>query len=86
LDPDADTGMLEGLESELRRRFREEPEGNLMHVLEDSFSNSVQVTRGKGYLAESVETGVEELMRIMWSRRSGSGFRSWRGGRRFRCK
>jgi hypothetical protein len=64
LDPDADTGMLEGLESELRRRFEQEPDGNLMHVLEDSFSNSVQVTRAKGYLAESVETGVEELMRM----------------------
>jgi hypothetical protein len=64
LDPEADTGMLEGLESELRRRFLEEPEGNLMHVLEDSFSNSVQMTRGKAYLAESIETGVEELMRM----------------------
>jgi hypothetical protein len=64
LDPEADTGMLEGLESELRRRFQQEPDGNLMHVLEDSFSNSVQMTRAKGYLAESVETGVEELMRL----------------------
>ena len=64
LDPEADTGMLEGLESELRRRFEQEPDGNLMHVLEDSFSNSVQVTRAKGYLAESIETGVEELMRM----------------------
>ena len=64
LDPEADTAMLEGLESELRRRFQEEPDGNLMHVLEDSFSNSVQMTRGKAYLAESIETGVEELMRM----------------------
>ena len=64
LDPDADTEQLEGLESELRRRFEQEPEGNLMHVLEDSFSTSVQVTRAKGYLAESVEAGVEELMRM----------------------
>ena len=64
LDPEADTGMLEGLESELRRRFQAEPDGNLMHVLEDSFSNSVQMTRGKAYLAESVEAGVEELMRM----------------------
>ena len=64
LDPEADTGMLEGLESELRRRFESEPDGNLMHVLEDSFSNSVQVTRAKAYLAESMETGVEELMRM----------------------
>lgn len=64
LDPDADTGMLEGLESELRRRFAEEPQGNLWHVLEDSFSNSVQMTEAKGYLAESLEAGVEELMRL----------------------
>jgi hypothetical protein len=56
--------MLEGLESELRRRFQQEPKGNLMHVLEDSFSNSVQMTRAKAYLAESIETGVEELMRM----------------------
>lgn len=64
LDPEADTELLEGLEGELRRRFEQEPDGNLMHVLEDSFSTSVQVTRAKGYLAESVEAGVEELMRM----------------------
>ena len=70
LDPDADVGMLEGLESELRGRFEAEAQdgasGNrsLMHVLEDSFSNSVQVTRAKAYLAESVDAGVEELMRM----------------------
>jgi hypothetical protein len=70
LDPDADVGMLEGLEGELRRRFEAERTGeeegvrSLMHVLEDSFSNSVQVTRAKAYLAESVDAGVEELMRM----------------------
>jgi hypothetical protein len=40
------------------------PDQGLMHVLEDSFSNSVQVTRAKAYLAESLESGVEELMRM----------------------
>ena len=70
LDPDADVEMLEGLESELLRRFEGERLGetngsrSLMHVLEDSFSNSVQVTRAKAYLAESVDAGVEELMRM----------------------
>lgn len=64
LDPEADTAMLEGLEAELKRRFEAEPEGNLFHVLEDSFSNSVQMTRGKAYLAESMDAGVAELMRI----------------------
>jgi hypothetical protein len=64
LDADADIAMLEGLEAELRRRFLAEPEGNLFHVLEDSFSNCVQMTTAKAYLAESMEAGVEELMRM----------------------
>jgi DUF3037 family protein len=64
LDPEADIGMLEGLESELRRRFQNEPEGNLFHVLEDSFSNCVQMTTAKAFLVESMESGVEELMRL----------------------
>ena len=68
LDPEADTEMLEALEAELRRRFLAESEsateGNLMHVLEDSFSNCVQMSESRGYLAESVEAGIEELMRL----------------------
>jgi hypothetical protein len=64
LDPDADTAYLEGLEIELRRRFEAEPEGNLMHVLRDSFSNCVQVTRPRGFLVESFDSGLEELMRL----------------------
>src|SRR5579863_981173 len=36
LDPNADTALLEGMETELRRRFVEEPEGNLMRLLEES--------------------------------------------------
>ncbi len=64
LDPEADTEMLEALEAELRRRFAAEPEGNLMHVLEDSFSNCVQMSESRGYLVESVEAGIEELMRL----------------------
>jgi hypothetical protein len=64
LDPEADTEMLEALEAELRRRFATEPEGNLMHVLEDSFSNCVQMSESRAYLAESVEAGMDELMRL----------------------
>ena len=62
--PEADIGMLEGLEGDLRRRFAQEPAGNLMRLLQDSFSNSVQITESKAYLAESVEAGLEELMRL----------------------
>ena len=32
LDPDADTALLEGMESELRRRLQQEPGGRLMRI------------------------------------------------------
>jgi hypothetical protein len=64
LDPDADTALLEGMESELRRRFREEPDGDMMRRLAESLSLSVQMTESKAYLAESLPAGVEELMRL----------------------
>ena len=64
LDPEADTALLEGMESELRRRFQEEPDGNLMRLLGESLSLSVQMTEAKAYLAESLPAGMEELMRL----------------------
>jgi hypothetical protein len=64
LDPEADTALLEGMESELRRRFEAEPEGNLMRLLTESLSLSVQMTEPKAYLAESLPAGMEELMRL----------------------
>ncbi|HXR38858.1 MAG TPA: DUF3037 domain-containing protein [Terracidiphilus sp.] len=64
LDPEADTALLEGMESELRRRFAAEPDGNLMRLLKESLSLSVQMTEAKAYLAESIPAGVEELMRL----------------------
>jgi Protein of unknown function (DUF3037) len=64
LDPDADTALLESMESELRRRFVAEPDGNLMRLLNESLSLNVQMTEPKGYLAESLPAGLEELMRL----------------------
>jgi hypothetical protein len=64
LDPEADTALLEGMESELRRRFQAEPDGSLMKLLTESLSLSVQMTEAKAYLAESIPAGVEELMRL----------------------
>jgi len=64
LDPEADTALLEGMESELRRRFQEQPEGDLMRRLNESLSLSVQMTEPKAYLAESLPAGMEELMRL----------------------
>jgi hypothetical protein len=64
MDPDVDTALLEGMESELRRRFEAEPDGSLMRLLSESLSLSVQMTEPKAYLAESLPAGVEELMRL----------------------
>ncbi len=64
LDPDADTALLECMESELRRRLAEEGEGRLMRLLDESLSLSVQMTESRAYLAESPIAGIEELMRL----------------------
>jgi hypothetical protein len=64
LDPEADTALLEGMESELRRRFETEPDGRLMQLLSESLSLNVQLTEPKAYLAESLPAGMEELMRL----------------------
>jgi len=64
LDPEADTGLLEGMESELRMRFEAEPDGNLMRLLSEALSLSVQMTEPKAYLAESLPAGMEELMKL----------------------
>jgi hypothetical protein len=64
IDPDADFSLLEAMESELRRRFQAEPDGDLMRLLKESLSLSVQMTEAKAYLAESLPAGMEELMRL----------------------
>jgi len=64
LDPEADTALLEGMESELRRRLQDDPEGKLMRILTEALSLSVQMTESKAYLAESLPAGMEELMRL----------------------
>jgi hypothetical protein len=64
LDPEADTALLEGMESELRMRLAVEPDGRLMRLLSESLSLSVQMTEPKAYLAESLPAGMEELMRL----------------------
>jgi hypothetical protein len=70
LDPEADTALLEGMESELRRRFQAEPDGKLMRLLSEALSLNVQMTEPKAYLAESLPAGMEELMRLYVEPRS----------------
>ncbi len=64
LDPDADTSLLESMETELRRQLSAEPGAKLMRILEESLSLGVQMSEARAYLAESIPAGVEELMRL----------------------
>jgi len=64
VDPDADTAMLEALESEIRRRLLEDGQP-VMKTLEDSFSNLLQITPSKACLAESVPAEVDQLMSLL---------------------
>jgi hypothetical protein len=64
LDSDADTAQLEGMENELRLRLEGEPGGKLMRILEEALSMGVQMTEPRGYLAESLPAGMEELMKL----------------------
>jgi hypothetical protein len=67
LDPDADTELLEALESEISDRLRTQPAGYpkpILGQLESSLSNGIQITESKGYLAESFLAGLEDLMRL----------------------
>lgn len=68
LDPDADTALLESLEEDMRARL-ERGAGQLLEkplwdILQESFSNSVQLSESKGCLADSVAGEVEELLRM----------------------
>lgn len=63
-DPDADTAMLEALEAEMRQRLAEHEGKPLLEIMEDSFSNLVQMTEAKGCLAENVAAELEQLMRM----------------------
>jgi hypothetical protein len=67
MDADADVGLLESLEGEIAERLRAEGAGAgkpVMEVLEDSLSNSVQMTPARACLAESVPAELEQLMRM----------------------
>jgi len=66
MDADADIGLLEALEEEVGRRLRAEPSDikPMMTLLEDTFSNSVQITAGRACLAESVVSEMELLMKM----------------------
>ena len=69
LDPEADTALLEGMESELRRRFQQEPDGNLMRLyVEPPPRERVPRLSGRAAIQARMRTeferaGVWDLMR-----------------------
>jgi hypothetical protein len=75
LDPDADLVLLESLESEIMERLATGAAANtdaqqnidakpILETLEDSLSNSVQITAMQGTLAESLPAELDQLMRL----------------------
>lgn len=66
VDPEADTGMLEALEYEVRERLSSgaAETTSMMKALEDSFSNMLQITEPKACLADSIPAEMEQLSRM----------------------
>jgi hypothetical protein len=69
MDADADIGLLEGLEAEIAARLQtgvKDAPGikPVMEILQDTLSNSVQITPVKACLAESMPAELEQLMRM----------------------
>ena len=66
MDADADIAMLEALESEIEARLRmsaNDPKP-ILATIEDTFSNSVQMTEPRACLAESVAAELDLLMKM----------------------
>jgi hypothetical protein len=66
MDPDADTALLEAMEGELAARVRDGGAASkpAMQMLEESLSNSVQMSESRGSLAISMPAEMEQLMRM----------------------
>jgi len=69
LHPQADVELLESLEAEIAARLehedgRSEGAKPLLTTLEDSLSNSVQLTEMRGTLAESLPAEMDQLLRM----------------------
>jgi hypothetical protein len=86
IDPNADTEMLESLEADIVARLAggADPKVNakpLLETLEDSLSNSVQLTAMRGTLAENLPAEMEQLMRMYVERLRVVPERKRSGGR-----
>jgi Protein of unknown function (DUF3037) len=66
MDADADIGLLEALEGEIDARLRlgSADSKPVVAVIEDTFSNSIQMTEARACLAENLVTELELLMQL----------------------
>ena len=66
VDPEADIGMLEALETEVRERLATgtAETAAMMKILEESFSNLLQISEPKACLAESMPAEIDQLSRL----------------------
>jgi hypothetical protein len=77
LDPGADIEMLQAMEAELRERLHDANGGRerILHVLQHSFSNTVQVTDPKGCESDSPGLEIGRLSEIYVESRRRSALR-----------
>ena len=66
MDADADLGLLESLEGEIAERLRlgAADTKEVLPLLQDTLSNSVQITEARVSLAENMTAELEQLMRM----------------------
>jgi hypothetical protein len=66
MDADADIGLLEALEGEIDTRLRLGAADNkpVVDVIEDTFSNSIQMTEARACLAENLPAELDLLMHL----------------------
>jgi hypothetical protein len=66
LDPAVSIEVLQAMEAEIRERLRAggEDRDRILHVLQNSFSNTVQVTSPKGCETASPEQEIERLVQL----------------------
>lgn len=79
LDPDADVELLEAVEREVRERLNDggDDRKRILHLLQDSFSNAVQVSAPKAVLTEAPAREMDRLeeMYLKRIRRTARGAR-----------
>jgi hypothetical protein len=86
IDPDADLGLLESLESEIGQRLLGGVQATvnakpILETLQDTLSNSVQLTEMRGTLAENLPAEMEQLLRMYVEPLKVAGARRKQSGR-----